>query len=166
MNAFDTQYALSTKANKGERHRIAFVQACWHRDIVDRCKTAFLETMQSQDYAQEDIDFYEVPGVFEIPLHVKMLAQSRKYAGIAAAGLIVNGGIYRHDFVSTAVINGLMQVQLETGTPVFSAVLTPHNFHSSEEHATFFREHFVVKGAEVAKACVETVRKIASLATV
>ncbi|MFM0226939.1 6,7-dimethyl-8-ribityllumazine synthase [Paraburkholderia dipogonis] len=165
MNAFDTQYALSNKADEGPRSRIAFIQACWHRDIVDRCKTAFLETMQSQDYALHDIDFHEVPGVFEIPLHVKMLAQSGKYAGIVAAGLIVNGGIYRHDFVSTAVINGLMQVQLETGTPVFSAVLTPHNFHSSEEHVTFFRDHFLVKGVEVAKACVQTVNKIASLAT-
>jgi len=165
MNAFETKHSLSTNANEGER-RIAFVQACWHRDIVDQCKIAFLETMHSQDYTLEHVDLYEVPGVFEIPLHAKLLAQSGKYAGIVAAGLIVNGGIYRHDFVSTAVINGLMQVQLETGTPVFTAVLTPHNFHSSEEHITFFREHFVVKGAEVAKACVETVRKIASLATV
>jgi 6,7-dimethyl-8-ribityllumazine synthase len=166
MNAFDTQYALSNKANEGERRRIAFVQACWHRDIVDQCKTTFLETMECQDYAREDIDLYEVPGVFEIPLHVKMLAQSGKYAGIVASGLIVNGGIYRHDFVSTAVINGLMQVQLETGTPVFSAVLTPHNFHSSEEHVAFFRDHFAVKGVEVAKACAHTVSKIASLAAV
>ncbi|MFP3562323.1 6,7-dimethyl-8-ribityllumazine synthase, partial [Paraburkholderia sp. SIMBA_049] len=78
-------------------------------------------------------------GAFEIPLHAKRLAQTGRYAGIVAAGLVVDGGIYRHDFVATAVIDGLMQVQLETGTPVFSVVLTPHHFHG-EEHVKYFRE--------------------------
>jgi 6,7-dimethyl-8-ribityllumazine synthase len=52
----------------------------------------------------------EVPGAFEIPLQgVKSkLAETVEYAGIVAAGLVVDGGIYRHEFVATAVINGLM----------------------------------------------------------
>ncbi|MGI9328775.1 MAG: 6,7-dimethyl-8-ribityllumazine synthase, partial [Pseudomonadales bacterium] len=84
--------------------------------------------------------------------------------GGSQGGLVVDGGIYRHDFVAQAVITGLMQVQLETGVPVFSAVLTPHHFHNSEEHAKFFSDHFVVKGVEVAKACADTVEKMKSLA--
>lgn len=60
------------------------------------------------------IDFFEVPGVFEIPLQAKLLAKSGRYACIVAAGFVVDGGIYRHEFVSEAVINGLMQLQLET----------------------------------------------------
>jgi 6,7-dimethyl-8-ribityllumazine synthase len=150
-------------ASSGKRPRIAFIQACWHRDIVDQCKTAFIESIQKYGYAAEDIGLYEVPGAFEIPLHAKRLAQSGQYSAVVAAGLIVDGGIYRHDFVATAVINGLMQVQLETGTPVFSAVLTPHHFHSGEEHVAFFREHFLVKGAEAAHACADTVNKLAML---
>ncbi|NML31710.1 6,7-dimethyl-8-ribityllumazine synthase [Paraburkholderia antibiotica] len=146
-----------------ERPRIAFIQACWHRDIVDQCKTSFLEAIKEYGYSADDIDLFEVPGAFEIPLHAKRLAQSGRYGGIVAAGLVVDGGIYRHEFVAQAVITGLMQVQLETGTPVFSAVLTPHHFHSGEEHVKFFREHFVVKGAEAARACAETVRKLSEL---
>ena len=140
--------------------RVAFVQSCWHRDIVDKCKTAFFNVMKEYGYTNSDIDLYEVAGAFEIPLHVKRVAGSGRYGGIVAAGLVVDGGIYRHDFVAQAVISGLMHVQLETGTPVFSAVLTPHHFHHGEEHINFFSNHFLMKGAEVARACAETVRKL------
>ncbi|NEX60188.1 hypothetical protein G3574_03770 [Noviherbaspirillum sp. 17J57-3] len=39
---------------------------------------------------------------------------SGRYGAVVATGLIVNGGIYRHEFVAQAVINGLMQVQLDS----------------------------------------------------
>jgi 6,7-dimethyl-8-ribityllumazine synthase len=163
MNISTSVESQVVASASGNRPRIAFVQACWHREIVDQCKTSFLQAIQKYGYAAEDIDLYEVPGAFEIPLHAKRLAQSGRYAAVVAAGLVVDGGIYRHDFVATAVINGLMQVQLETGTPVLSAVLTPHHFHNGEEHVSFFREHFLVKGAEAAHACADTVNRLAAL---
>ena len=36
---------------------------------------------------------------------------------------MVNGGIYRHEFVAAAVIDGLMRVQIESEVPILSAVL-------------------------------------------
>jgi 6,7-dimethyl-8-ribityllumazine synthase len=91
------------------------------------------------------------------------LAQTGRYAAIIACGLVVNGGIYRHDFVASAVIDALMRVQLDTDVPVFSAVLTPRDFHDHEEHQNFFREHFVKKGTEVAGACLASLHSLASL---
>lgn len=146
--------------------RIAFVQSCWHRDIVDECRTAFLEAMAAGSRAGAPIDLYEVPGAFEIPLQAKLLARTGRYAGIVAAGFVVDGGIYRHDFVATAVIDGLMRVQLDTDVPIFSAVLTPHHFHDHDEHRRFFREHFRVKGNEVAAACIGTLDAIAAVKAV
>ena len=75
----------------------------------------------------------------------------------------MDGGIYRHEFVAEAVIGGLMQVQMETGTPVISAVLTPHHFHEHETHQAFFSEHFVVKGVEAARATADTIAALAKL---
>jgi len=108
--------------------RIAFIQASWHKDIVDQCRIAFVEEMATHGYSADVIDFFEVAGAFEIPLHAKMLARSGRYAAIVGTGLVVDGGVYRHEFVSQAVISGLWQVQLETEVPVISAVLTPHHF--------------------------------------
>jgi 6,7-dimethyl-8-ribityllumazine synthase len=143
--------------------RIAFVQACWHKEIVDRCRVSFTAEIAKHGFGEADIDFFEVPGSLEIPLHALLLAESRRYAAIVAAGFVVNGGIYRHEFVADAVISGLMRVQLDTRVPVISAVLTPQTFHEHDEHKKFFYDHFVVKGTEAAAACAATVDKIGRL---
>jgi 6,7-dimethyl-8-ribityllumazine synthase len=150
-------------AENRNARRIAFVQACWHKDIVDRCREAFTVEIAKHGYGDGDVDFFEVPGSLEIPLHALLLAESGRYAAIGAAGFVVNGGIYRHEFVAEAVISGLMRVQLDTKVPVISAVLTPQNFHEHDEHKKFFYDHFVVKGAEAAVACAATVNKVARL---
>ncbi|HEX5319855.1 MAG TPA: 6,7-dimethyl-8-ribityllumazine synthase [Stellaceae bacterium] len=53
---------------------MAFVQACWHKEIVDRCRMSFTAGIAKYGYGEGDIDFYEVPGSFEIPLHAQLLA--------------------------------------------------------------------------------------------
>jgi 6,7-dimethyl-8-ribityllumazine synthase len=143
--------------------RVAFVQACWHKEIVDRCRNSFTAEITKHGFGEDDIDFYEVPGSFEIPLHAQLLANSGRYAAIVAAGFVVDGGIYRHEFVADAVIGGLMRVQLETGVPVISAVLTPQQFHEHDDHRRFFHEHFVIKGSEAAVACAKTINNIRRL---
>jgi len=140
--------------------RFCFIQAGWHTDIVNQGRDAFLAEMTRQGVLREDIDLFEVPGAFEIPLHAQQLARSGRYAAIVACGLVVDGGIYRHEFVADAVISGLMRVQLDTGIPVFSAVLTPQHFHEHEEHRRFFTDHLTVKGKEVAQACLRTVASL------
>lgn len=140
--------------------RIAFIRADWHGDIVGKCHAAFVETVAERGFATDRIDTFTVPGVFEIPLQAKLLAKSGRYGAIVASGFIVDGGIYRHDFVSTAVIDALMALQLEQEVPVISAVLTPHHFHEHQAHADFFHQHFVTKGREAAEACLTTMENI------
>jgi len=142
--------------------RIAFVQSGWHKDIVDQCRQAFVSELGRRGTAETSIDFFEVPGAFEIPLQAKLLARSGRYAAIVAAGFVVDGGIYRHEFVAEAVISALMRVQIDTEVPIISAVLTPQRFHEHQEHQRFFREHFLVKGAEAAAACAQTIETIAA----
>ena len=143
--------------------RIAFVQACWHREVVQEACTAFLAEMEGRHVPRSAIDLFEVPGSFEIPLHAQILAKTRRYTAIVAAGLVVDGGIYRHEFVADTVIKALMDVQLRTEVPVFSAVLTPQQFHETEVHYDFFRRHFTIKGIEVAAACAETLHGLERL---
>jgi 6,7-dimethyl-8-ribityllumazine synthase len=143
-----------------QQARVAFVQSCWHRDVVDQGRDAFLAEMIRRGVPRSAIDLYEVPGAFEIPLHAKLLARTGRYAAVVACGFVVDGGIYRHEFVADAVIGALMAVQLETEVPVISAVLTPQQFHEHADHRRFFVEHFVVKGTEAAAACVETVNAL------
>jgi 6,7-dimethyl-8-ribityllumazine synthase len=143
--------------------RVAFVQSSWHREVVEECRIAFLEEIEARGIARAQVDLFEVPGSFEIPLHAQLLAKTRRYTAIVAAGLVVDGGIYRHEFVADTVIKALMDVQLRTEVPVFSAVLTPQQFHESSAHVDFFRKHFATKGIEVAEACANTLLSLERL---
>src|SRR5882762_9875711 len=102
--------------------RVAFVQSSWHREVIEECRIAFLDEIEARHIARAQIDLFEVPGSFEIPLQAQLLAKTRRYTAIVAAGLVVDGGIYRHEFVADTVIKALMDVQLRTEVPVFSAV--------------------------------------------
>lgn len=134
--------------------RLAFVQARWHADIVDQCRIAFLDEVTRRTNATATVQVFDVPGAFEIPLVARSLARSGQFDAIVGCAFVVNGGIYRHEFVAQSVIGGLMQAQMDADVPVLSAVLTPHSFHDGEEHRRFFLEHFQVKGREVAEAAL------------
>ena len=144
--------------------RFALIRSQWHAEIVQRACDAFLAELAQDRSPPPAVDVFEVAGAFEIPLHALRLAQTGRYAAVVACGLVVDGGIYRHEFVAEAVISGLMRVQLDTQVPVISAVLTPKNFHDHDEHRRFFAEHLGTKGREAAQACLKTVRSLERLA--
>ncbi|QUS41236.1 6,7-dimethyl-8-ribityllumazine synthase [Tardiphaga alba] len=141
--------------------RVAFVQSSWHRDIVAPCWETFRTEISARHVDPSQVDLFEVPGSFEIPLHVQVLAKTRRYTAIVAAGLVVDHGV--HSFVADTVIRALMDVQLRTEIPVFSAVVAPDEFRDTDEAAAFFRQHFAQKGIEVAAACAETLLSLERL---
>ena len=127
--------------------RYAFVKAGWHADIVERALDGFCGLIPS-----ERVEVFDVPGAFELPLIARDLAMTGKYAAVVAAALVVDGGIYRHDFVAQAVVDGLMRAGLDSGVPILSVCLTPHQYRETEHHTGIFKRHFVEKGREAAEA--------------
>ena len=145
--------------------KIAFIRASWHSDIVDQARAGFSNEMKSHGIGADSIEVFDVPGAFEIPLLAKNLAKSGDYDVIVAAALVVDGGIYAHQFVASTVVSALMQVQLELDVPILSVVLTPKQFDESEERQKFFFDHFVIKGKEAAEACLMVLQQKAPIAT-
>jgi len=138
--------------------RVAFVQSAWHREVVEVCRLAFLAEIEARHIARAQIDVFEVPGSFEIPLHVQLLARTRRYTAIVAAGLVIDD-----EYIAETVIKALMDVQLRTEVPVFSAVVTPQQFNETAADFEFFRKHFATKGVEVAEACANTLLSLERL---
>ncbi|WP_370193932.1 MULTISPECIES: 6,7-dimethyl-8-ribityllumazine synthase [Aurantimonas] len=133
--------------------RYAFIKANWHSDIVSRALEGFTQIIPA-----DQVDVFDVPGAFEMPLMARDLAMTGRYKAVAAAALVVDGGIYRHDFVAQAVVDGLMRAGLDSGVPVLSVSLTPHHYQETAHHEAIFREHFVTKGREAAEAALMIVR--------
>lgn len=139
--------------------RYAFIKARWHGGIVDRSLEGFCQIID-----RDRVDVFDVPGAFEMPLLARDLAASGRYAAVAAAALVVDGGIYRHEFVAQAVVDGLMRAGLDTGVPVLSVSLTPHNYQETPHHAAIYSAHFVEKGREAAEAALLIGKTRAALA--
>ncbi|MGB3313820.1 MAG: 6,7-dimethyl-8-ribityllumazine synthase [Albidovulum sp.] len=136
----------------------AFIKANWHADIVDQALVGFREVIPAGQ-----IEVFDVPGAFEMPLLARDLAASGRYAAVVCAAFVVDGGIYRHDFVAQAVVDGLMRAGLDTGVPVLSVSLTPHQYQETDHHNAIYRAHFVQKGREAAEAALMIGRTRAAL---
>ena len=133
--------------------KYAFIKASWHSDIVDKALEGFCSIIPP-----DQVDVFDVPGAFEMPLVADDLASTNKYSAITAAAFVVDGGIYRHEFVAESVVQGLMKVSLDKKVPILSISLTPHQYQETAHHNKIFKEHFVEKGREAAHAALMIVK--------
>jgi 6,7-dimethyl-8-ribityllumazine synthase len=76
------------------------------------------------DAAQVEVDVFDVPGAFELPLAASYLATSRRYAGVACLGAVIRGETDHYDYVCAEAARGIQDVQLRTGVPCGFGVLT------------------------------------------
>lgn len=151
MSEKNAQFNLKNK-------RICFIHASWHVEIVEGLKDNFLEESAEFGLAASQVDVVAVPGSLEIPLQAQLRAKTGLYDAIVVAGFVIDGGIYRHDFVAQAVLDSVMKIQLEYEMPIIYAVLTPHHFHDNSTHEAFFAEHLKKKGTEAANALYQTLK--------
>jgi 6,7-dimethyl-8-ribityllumazine synthase len=156
---YNQAVSVTTKTtNCTNAHCIAVIQSCWHKEIVDQFVSSFKSCL-AESSGRFDVDTFEVPGVVEIPLVAKKLIETGRFDVIVTTGLIVDHGVYRHDFVARSVMDSIMKLQMETGVPIIYGILTPQDF-VSEGRAEFFKAHFPQKGREAAHACVQTVENL------
>ena len=79
------------------------------------------------DEAGAEVDVFDVPGAFELPLAAKYCAESGRYAGVACLGAVIRGETDHYDYVCAEAARGIQDVQLRTGVPCAFGVLTVEN---------------------------------------
>jgi 6,7-dimethyl-8-ribityllumazine synthase len=86
-----------------------------------------LVTGAQAEFAQaghEDVEIFDVPGAFELPLAASYAVQSGRFAGVACLGAVIRGETDHYDFVCAETARGIQEVQLRTGVPCAFGVLT------------------------------------------
>ncbi|HWW89704.1 MAG TPA: 6,7-dimethyl-8-ribityllumazine synthase [Solirubrobacteraceae bacterium] len=76
------------------------------------------------DAGQSEVQVFDVPGAFELPLAASYAARSGRFAGVACLGAVIRGETDHYQFVCSETARGVMQVQLDTGVPCAFGVLT------------------------------------------
>ena len=102
--------------------RYAIVVARFYVEVADRLVASARSVFESD--GAEDVDVFDVPGAFELPLAASYAAKSGRFAGVACLGAVIRGETDHYDFVCSEAANGVMRVQLDTGVPCAFGVLT------------------------------------------
>jgi 6,7-dimethyl-8-ribityllumazine synthase len=102
----------------------AIVCATFYRDLADKLIDSARSTFEETG---ADVELFEVPGAFELPLAARFAVDSGRFAGVAALGAVIRGETSHYDYVCGECARGLMDVGLETRVPCAFGVLTVEN---------------------------------------
>lgn len=138
-------------------------QEAKHSKLVRASVDGARDELLKLGYASDNIIEVEVPGALEIPLMCKRLIAEQELDGVIGCALIVNGEIYRHEFVAQASLYKLMEVSLEMNTPIASCMLTPSAPKSPETQFDMLQEHLRGKGEENAGALTRQILQLRAI---
>jgi len=102
--------------------RIALCVARFYEELADALEAGAREALDEAGYTE--VDRFDVPGAFELPLAAKYAADSGRYAAIVCLGAVIRGETDHYDYVCGEAARGISQVQLLTGVPCGFGVLT------------------------------------------
>ncbi len=142
-------------ANQGEAARlngdglsIAIVQARFNAAITEAMTQSCLAELDALGVADERIDHVKVPGALEIPVVLKVLADSGDYDALIALGCVIRGETYHFDLVANESAAGVTRVSLDHQVPIANAILTCETEAQAQERAAD-------KGRDAARVAVE-----------
>jgi 6,7-dimethyl-8-ribityllumazine synthase len=115
--------------------KFAVVVARFNSFITDRLLAGALDALKRSGATPDSIEIVKVPGSWELPLTVKTLAATNRYAAIIALGAVIRGETPHFDQVANQASSGLAAVALETRVPVAFGVLTTNTVEQAIDRA-------------------------------
>ena len=102
--------------------RVALCVARFYEEFADALEEGARDALSEAGITE--IDVFDVPGAFELPLIAKYAAESGRYQAVVALGAVIRGETAHFDYVCAETARGIQNVQLSTGVPVGFGVLT------------------------------------------
>lgn len=132
------------------RYHNAYVEA-----LIDSATTELNEVEPGAD-----VHLVRVPGSFEIPLAVKLVALEKKVDAILALGVVLRGETAHADLIARSVTTALMNLALELRIPVIHEVLLLDNEEQAKARCLGNKLN---RGTEAARAAVSIARTLNDL---
>jgi len=104
--------------------RVALCIARFYAELAERLEAGARAALAEAGVDSTEIDRFEVPGAFELPVIAKFAAESGRYAAIVCLGAVIRGETDHYDYVCGEAARGIQDVQLRTGVPCGFGVLT------------------------------------------
>jgi len=135
--------------------------------VASQYNASFVDAMVDQ--AQQElsilapnatIDIIRVPGAFEIPLLVKLLAERHHPDAILALGVILRGATAHADLIASAISQHLLRISLDYSLPVIHEVLLLDHEMQALERCL---QEPLNRGIEAARAALATVQAASTI---
>ncbi len=127
--------------------RFLIVEARFYAHLNDLLLQGVRAALEEAGHAHETVT---VPGALEIPAAVAMAAETGRYDGFVALGVVIRGETYHFEVVSNESARGLMALTLD-GIPIGNGILTVEN---EAQALTRAKPNEKNKGGEAAKAAI------------
>jgi 6,7-dimethyl-8-ribityllumazine synthase len=101
---------------------VALCVATFYGELAEKLEAGARAALDEAGITQ--VDRFEVPGAFELPVIAKYAAESGRYAAVVCLGAVIRGETDHYDYVCGESARGIQQVQLSTGVPCGFGVLT------------------------------------------
>ena len=142
-----------------EGRRVALCVATFYPQLAERLELGAREALSEAGI--EDVDRFEVPGAFELPLAAKYAAESSRYAAVACLGAVIRGETDHYEFVCAEAARGIQAVALQTGVPCGFGVLTVDSMEQALERVSGGSKRDTGRQAvEAALAALEVKRRL------
>jgi len=136
---------------------LAVIVSQFNPEVTQGLKQGALDYLNDKGVTESQIQTFEVPGAFEIPLIAQTLAKTKKFDGIICLGCVIKGDTAHFEFISLGATMGIQQASLETEVPISFGVLTAYTDEQAIERS---KPNAHNKGREAAAACIETIETL------
>jgi 6,7-dimethyl-8-ribityllumazine synthase len=127
--------------------RFLIVEARFYAHLNDLLLQGARGAIEDAGHSHETIT---VPGALEIPAAVALAAETGRYDGFVALGVVIRGETYHFEVVSNESARGLMALTLD-GIPIGNGILTVEDEAQALTRAKPDEKN---KGGEAAKAAI------------
>lgn len=134
--------------------RILIVEARFYDHLNDLLLAGARSALEEAGHSHETVT---VPGALEVPAAIAMAAETGRYDGFVALGVVIRGETYHFEIVSNESARGIMALTLD-GIAIGNGILTVEN---EAQALTRARPDEKDKGGEAAKAAL-AMRDLAS----
>lgn len=115
---------ISFDALDGSQMRIGIIRSRWNDEHVTNLCDGCVKALKDCKVDEDNIFQTTVPGAFELPLAARFLALSGTVDAIVCVGVLIKGETMHFEYISDAVSKGIMNIGIQTSTPVIFGVLT------------------------------------------
>jgi 6,7-dimethyl-8-ribityllumazine synthase len=108
---------------------VALCVARFYEELADKLEQGAREALSEAGI--EDVERFDVPGAFELPLIASYAASSGRFDAVVCLGAVIRGDTDHYDYVCGEAARGIQQVQLDSGVPCGFGVLTVYSMEQA-----------------------------------